>query len=267
MLFFPESRSSFMFNAYLTALMLGSVHAVEVDHMVAVSVFTGLKPKIKAAASYGARWGLGHAIVVVLFGGLLAYLGFQLPDKLVIWLECFVGFALIILGCWAMRAATRFHAHLPIEHRDSQNQHHGHLHSHQQDHPDQQRKNNHQRINSQQASVTHHHSHGDDKKSNSKATTHHQHLPTAMGALHGLAGSAPVVALVPIALLVNLKQVIMYLLLFSVATTLSMTVYSVLAAVAMQSVQHNQLIIRRLTMSIAVITIAVGVGWIVKTVL
>lgn len=244
-----------MLNAYLTALMLGSVHAVEVDHMVAVSVFTGLKPKIKAAASYGARWGLGHAIVVVFLGAALAWLDIKIPEEIIIWLECFVGIALILLGCWAMRAATRFHAHLPIEHSNKQDEHHGHLHSHQQ---------NSETKSKSQADAAHYHPHNEDKTNSSKAATHHQHLPTAMGALHGLAGSAPVIALIPITLLVNFKQAIIYLLIFSIATTLSMTAYSVLAAVAMQRLRRNQQLIRALTKSIAIVTIAVGLGWIIK---
>jgi len=248
-----------MLNAYLTALMLGSVHAVEVDHMVAVSVFAGLKPKIKAAASYGARWGLGHAVVVVLLGAVLAWLDIKIPERIIIWFECFVGLALIILGCWAMRAATRFHAHLPIEHSNKQDEHHGHLHSHQRAD---------EIKNKSQTDATHYHPHNEDKNNRGigEAATHHQHLPTAMGALHGLAGSAPVVALIPITLLVNFKQAIIYLLIFSVATTLSMTAYSVLAAVAMQRLRRNQQLIRALTMSIAIVTIAVGLGWIVKAI-
>ncbi|GAB1269549.1 hydantoin utilization protein A [Aurantivibrio infirmus] len=251
-----------MFNAYLTALILGSVHAVEVDHMVAVSVFTGFKPKLKAAASYGARWGLGHGIVVVLAGGVLAWLDIKVPEKIVVWGECFVGLALIILGCWAMRAATRFHAHLPLEHVRIEEKAHGHLHSH--EHKKSHKKNhekNHEGHN-------HQHSHIDNKNNTHHvAVKHHQHLPTAMGALHGLAGSAPVLALIPITLLVEFKQAIIYLLLFSIATTLSMTLYSVLAAAAMQGFQRNNKSIRMLTIGIAGVTIAVGIGWIIRAIL
>ena len=103
----------FISHAYLAAFMLGSVHALEVDHMIAVTVFAGMKPKLLAAANYGARWGLGHAAVVVLVGGSLALLHVKVPDQVIGYGEMLVGFALIALGVWAFRRAKKFHTHQP----------------------------------------------------------------------------------------------------------------------------------------------------------
>ena len=237
-------------NAYLAAFMLGAVHAIEVDHVVAVSVFAGLKPKLKAAASYGARWGLGHAVVVVIVGAVLFWLDIKLPQQIIGWGEVAVGIALIALGLWALRTARKFHTHTPGQHVHSHEAPHGHLHAHTlpvgvaspQLH---------------QHSHQHTHSHGGRR--------HHQHLPTAMGALHGLAGSAPVLALIPITLLQNFQQALIYLLLFSVGTTLSMTVYAALAALAVQGLNLTKKNVDRLTTGIAVITMSVGCWWIVST--
>ncbi len=232
-------------NAYLAAFLLGAIHAVEVDHMVAVSVFAGLKPKMRAAASYGARWGIGHALVVVFVGGVIALLNIKVPDSIVAYGETLVGIALIALGFWALQRGKRFHAHLPEEHDHSDHSHHGHLHAHP--------------VAAE--SDSHHHAHQHNPKQ------HHQHLPTALGALHGLAGSAPVLALIPVTLLASFNQVVIYLLLFSLGTTLAMTIYAALAAAAVQGLGLSKVHVRRLTMSIAIATIVVGVWWIVSSLL
>lgn len=230
-------------NAYLAAFLLGAVHAIEVDHMVAVSVFTGLKPKLIAAANYGARWGLGHGLVVIIVGGLIALLNIKVPPTIIGYSEIAVGVALIVLGVWAFKRAKRFHTHSPQEHSHSNSHQHGHLHAH-----------------DLQSEAPHKHSHEENQQA---GQSHHQHLPTAIGALHGLAGSAPILALIPVTLLSNFSQVVIYLLLFSVGTTLSMAVYALLAAAAMQGLKLTKQHIYRLTCGIAIATILVGLWWIV----
>lgn len=235
-------------NAYLAAFLLGAVHAVEVDHMVAVSVFAGLKPRLKTALGYGARWGIGHALVVVAVGAILAWFEVRVPPEVVSWGEVIVGIALISLGIWALRRSKKFHTHLPSEHSKeegpqvvSQEGAHGHLHAH-------------------NGQMLHDHTHG---HSHHVHSSHHQHLPMALGAVHGLAGSAPVLALIPVTLLTSFNQALTYLLLFSVGTTLSMMAYAGLAAAAMQCLSLSQRHVVRLTMSIAIATIAVGLWWLV----
>lgn len=227
------------FSAYLAALALGAVHAIEVDHMVVVSVFAGFKPRFRAAAGYGARWGIGHGLVVMLVGTLLAWSGIRLPDAATGWGQILVGISLVALGIWALRRTWQFHTHKPDTHDHS----HGHLHAHS--------------LNTGvHSGKSHNHSHRHDP------ARHHQHLPTTLGALHGLAGSAPVLALIPITLLENLHQAIVYLLLFSVATTLSMTMYGLLAAAAIQGIGLTQRRIKLLTTLIASATIVVGGVWV-----
>jgi len=242
-------------NIYITAFVLGAVHAIEVDHMVAVSVFAGMKPKLRSAASYGCKWGLGHAITVVLVGGLIAWFGLKVPESIVRYGEIFVGIALVALGVWAIKTSKEFHAHSPEEHAEKITNHeysHGHLHAH-------------------MTSGDHIHDHAHENK-----VKHHQHLPAALGALHGLAGSAPVLALIPITLLDDFQHAVYYLLIFSIGTTLSMMFYAVLAAIAIQRVSrrtvkdvdgngyNNLLNVRLITRCISGVTILVGVWWIIR---
>jgi ABC-type nickel/cobalt efflux system permease component RcnA len=110
----------------------------------------------------------------------------------------------------------------------------------------------------------HGHSHSHQHK---PADKHHQHLPTALGALHGLAGSAPVLALIPVTLLASFEQVVIYLLLFSVGTTLAMSVYALLAAAAVQGLGLSKHHVYRLTQGIAVATIVIGLWWMISSLL
>ncbi len=230
---------------YLTAFFVGALHAIEVDHMVAVSVFAGLKPKVKTAARYGARWGLGHAAMVVLVGALIALAQISISES---WLsvgEAVVGVALIGLGLWALRAGKQIHIHAPAEHDDSSRSAHGHVHTHGAEEDD------------------HRHHHHSKVNDNSR----HQHFPTMMGALHGLVGSAPIVALVPIALVTSFSQALIYLLVFSIGTTLAMTVYAALAAAAIGRLSLGSGRIRYLTYGISAITMVVGCYWIARATL
>jgi len=52
-----------------TAAMLGCLHALEVDHLVAVSTFVSRRPTAAAAVRFGFRWGFGHSLAVLAAGG------------------------------------------------------------------------------------------------------------------------------------------------------------------------------------------------------
>lgn len=212
-------------NVYLAAFVLGTVHAVEVDHMAAVTVFAGMKPRLLAAGNYGARWGVGHALVVVIVGSGLALFNIKLPTGFMDFSEVLVGLALIALGLWAYKRSKKFSVDCP---------------------------------QAQMAKAA------DGISIDNHDPSPHQHLPTAMGALHGLAGSAPVLALLPVALLPNMQQVILYLVLFSIGTTLAMSVYALLAAATVRGLRVTQQHFWRLSKGIALASILVGSSWIVR---
>ncbi|GAB1263127.1 HoxN/HupN/NixA family nickel/cobalt transporter [Aurantivibrio plasticivorans] len=217
-------------SAYFTAFILGAIHAIELDHLVAVSVFAGLRPKLKAAASYGARWGLGHAAIVVLVGSILAALNIRLDAYWQYWGEALVGVALIGLAVWAIAVSV----------------------------------SNRGVVSRNESLVYACHSQPDGLDHGLTQSQRHRHIPTAMGALHGLAGSAPLLALIPITLLNDFKQALIYLVLFSVGTTLAMVIYAVTAACAVQGLGAHKLGERWLSFLIAAITFGVGVFWLVQ---
>lgn len=226
--------------AYAAAVALGAAHAIEVDHMVAVTAFVGGQPRVAAAAGFGLRWGLGHAGVVFVAGGVLAWTRVRVPDPLTRWAELLVGLTLVALGLWAACRAARLHLHEPRGHGD-----HAHLHAH--------------------GGGPGAHGHG-----HHAAAPHqrrHRHLSTAVGAVHGLAGTAPVVALIPVALMPDLSTALVYLAAFGAGTAAAMGAYAALAALAVGRVADSPRGARVMAFGTASASVAVGLWWIARAAL
>jgi nickel/cobalt exporter len=222
----------------LTAFALGAQHALEVDHMVAVTAFVGGNPRLGAALGFGVRWGLGHAAVVLLAGAALALSGLTVPPSVQRWAELGVGVMLVALGLWAARAARRLHVHPPAGHGD-----HAHLHAH------------------AAGPAPHVHAHHAD------ATHRHRHLSTLVGAYHGLAGTAPLVAILPVTLMPSRVVAVAYLAVFGAGTTLAMGVYAALAALAAGRLAGSARMARAIAFGTAGASFAVGLWWIGASVL
>jgi hypothetical protein len=217
--------------AYAAAFVLGTAHALEVDHMVAVSAFVGGNPRMAPAVTFGIRWGVGHSAAVLVVGGLLAWSGLTVPESAQLWLEAGVGLALVGVGAWAWFNARRLHVHVPAEHGT-----HGHLHAH-------------------VPGVTDHH-HAPEHR--------HPHMLTLVGAVHGLAGTAPVVALVPVTLMPGIGAALGYLLAFGVGTILGMGAYAGLAALAVGRAASSLRFARALAHGTSLLSMGVGLWWLVR---
>ncbi len=220
---------------YLTALALGAGHALEVDHMVAVTAFVGGRPRLGVAVGFGVRWGLGHSLVVLVAGAALALSGLHVPPATQDWAELGVGVMLVALGVWAANAARRLHLHLPQDHAG-----HAHLHAH------------------APGSAPHVHAHHDS----AEAMRRHRHLSTIVGALHGLAGTVPVVALVPVTLMPSKAAAVAYLAVFGAGTILGMAAYAALAAMAVKRVATSGRLARGAALATAAASVLVGAWWI-----
>lgn len=222
-----------------TALALGALHTFEVDHMAAVSAFVVRRPRVLDALGYGLRWALGHGGVILLVGTAIILLRVHLPEAAGVLLERLVGVSLVALGGWVFLTARRLHAHI---HAHGQVVH-THLHAHPVPH---------RRIR---------HTPGGDDPPVPHA---HGHAATAMGALHGLAGTAPAVALVPLAGMESAGPAFLYLAVFGVGTTLSMALYAMLAGWAAGRVAHRSGMLGRGLARVAGLgSVAVGIVWLV----
>lgn len=221
-----------------TACLLGFLHALEVDHMVAVTAFVSRRPALATAARFGFRWGLGHSVAVLLAGGVLVLTGLRWSEQWDHLAEAAVGVMLVGIGLWSLRATRNLHVHLPAEHGD-----HAHLHTH--GHGAEAHRHGH-----------HHHPGG------------HRHGMTLVGMLHGLAGTTGAVALLPITLLDRPAVALGYLVIFGLGVTVAMTIYAAITAAAMRRASGASIALgRRITRVVGLAGVVVGGWWIWRALL
>lgn len=215
-----------------TALFLGVLHSVEPDHLAAVSSFVVRRPGRRAAVGYGLRWALGHGGVILLVGTALVLLRLEVNPAVGHALERLVGVSLVLLGGWVLATARTLHAHF---HSHDDGTAHIHLHAH-------------------TAPAPIHHD---------AAEHRHRHAATAIGALHGLAGTAPAVALIPLVRADSVAVAGAYLLVFGLGTAAAMVLYAMFAGVvADRAAVRSEKLGRGLARVAGLGTIAVGFVWI-----
>lgn len=148
--------------------ILGLKHAVESDHLAAVSTIVSERKGLLSSTIVGGIWGLGHTVSLVVAGIFVLLLDFHISEQNERFLEFCVGVMLVLLGLNVVRKLLHgdelhFHAH----------KHHGHRHAH-----------------------PHIHKPGRDDEKH----THHgfsfSPRPLIIGMVHGLAGSAALMLLV-----------------------------------------------------------------------
>jgi hypothetical protein len=94
-----------MLIGLLFGLLQGLRHAFEPDHVVAVSTMISEQRSERMRVAYAAAWGMGHAAMLVLVGGILMFLRAELPPRLDAAFELAVSLMLIGLGVRAVTAA------------------------------------------------------------------------------------------------------------------------------------------------------------------
>lgn len=147
--------------------------------------------------------------------------GAQFPESAGNWLERGVGVSLIVLGVWVGLGARSLHTH---RHAHEGGIVHAHLHSHlpRRDHAQ-------------------------------------GHTVTAVGALHGLAGVAPLVALLPISGVHSPWGAGVFLILFAIGTALGMGMYALLAGwIAGRAALRSAGLARGVSVVTGAATIAIG---------
>lgn len=111
----------------VTALAFGFLHALEPDHMAAVTTFVSRRPRPLEAMGFGLRWGVGHSAAILLVGMVLIALDVRIPETLTRGLEFGVGGMLLGLGAWLLWSVLHEQAHRMA---DPEHHHHPHPHGH-----------------------------------------------------------------------------------------------------------------------------------------
>lgn len=125
-------------SSYLTVLGLGFIlglrHALDSDHLAAVSTVLAERPSWRASSLVGLSWGVGHTIVLLLVGAIVLVLRVPIPEPLALAAEGIVGVMLVVLGGLLGMKLIRERWHLHHHEHDGMRHVHLHSHLHAQDH-------------------------------------------------------------------------------------------------------------------------------------
>lgn len=111
--------------------LLGLRHALDADHIAAVSTLLSKRPNLRASGLIGVCWGLGHTVMLMAVGFAVMALQIRIPQA---WSEGFemgVGMMLVALGgslAWTL-FRDQWHVHV----HQHEGQAHIHFHSHRQE--------------------------------------------------------------------------------------------------------------------------------------
>lgn len=122
--------------ALTLGFVLGLRHALDPDHLVAVSTIVSEHKSIKRSSLVGTFWGLGHTASLLGIGIVILLLRASIPAHFEPWMEAPVAAMLIVLGVSATWRAFRergwqVHTHTH-SHEDRAPHTHVHLHAHEQ---------------------------------------------------------------------------------------------------------------------------------------
>jgi hypothetical protein len=206
--------------------LLGMRHALEPDHLAAVTTLVGQERNSYRAAFLGMCWGLGHTMGLVVVGAALVLLRSEMPVQIADLFEGLVALMLIALGLRAIALAAR------------QELTPAHMH--------------HRRF------AVHRHD----------GAPAHVHIgtwtlarrPLLVGAVHGLAGSGALTALV-LATLPTTTARLTYMALFGLGSTAGMAALSGLLGWPLARLSGHQAIARGVSLAVGCISTLLGIAW------
>ncbi len=172
-----------------TALFLGALHAFDADHLAAMTSFVARNPSRRAAVGFAARWGLGHGATMLVVGLAAGLFSLTLASDVQAAAELAVGVTLTGVGIWVLAGMKG--GRLRMQRHRHREYDHAHLHA-----PD----------------------HGHPRR--------HGHAIFWIGALHGLAGSAGLLVVIPVGMMASPWAVMVYVITFSLGVTAAMALYT-----------------------------------------
>jgi cytochrome c biogenesis protein CcdA len=230
-----------MFGILGLGFLLGMQHALEADHIAAVSSIAARRSHVGDIVKHGLTWGLGHTLTLFLFAGIAILLGRAIPETVAKPIEAAVGIMLIGLGThvlWRLwRDRVHFHRH---GHAD------GTVHFHA-------------------------HSHAGDTLPHARTAHAHEHgfrwRTLLVGLMHGMAGSA---ALLVLAVTQASSPVagLGYVALFGIGSMIGMGALSAVIAVPLAvSARFLTVANHALQGAVGIVTIGIGLVTLAENVL
>ena len=230
-----------MFGILGLGFLLGMQHALEADHIAAVSSIAARRSQVGDIVRHGLTWGLGHTLTLFVVAGAALLLGSTIPESMARPVETAVGIMLVGLGShvlWRLwRDRVHFHKH---GHGD------GTVHFHA-------------------------HSHAGEVVPHARTAHAHEHgfrwRTLLVGLMHGMAGSAALLVLT-VSQAPSPAVGLGYVALFGIGSMIGMGALSTVIAVPLAvSARWLSWANSGLQAAVGIVTIAIGVRTIVATVL
>jgi sulfite exporter TauE/SafE len=177
-----------LLSVLFLGFFLGIKHAIEPDHVIAVSTIASQSKKLWRSSLAGVFWGIGHTTTLFIFGIILIFMKGQIPKEWAMSFEFLVGIMLVYLGVTSILSLKKVHHH---EHQHNEVVH-DHFHERAEPNP---------------------HMHQHKKISYSKSLL--------IGLVHGLGGSAAMV-LLTMSSVTSVWEGAIYILIFGLGTTVGM---------------------------------------------
>src|SRR5205823_2049920 len=95
-----------MFGILGLGFLLGMQHALEADHIAAVSSIAARRSHVADIVKHGLTWGLGHTLTLFVFAGAAILLGRAIPESVDGPIETAVGVMLIGMGALSILIAV-----------------------------------------------------------------------------------------------------------------------------------------------------------------
>jgi hypothetical protein len=230
-----------MFGILGLGFLLGMQHALEADHIAAVSSIAARRSHVGDIVKHGLTWGLGHTLTLFAFAGAAILLGHAIPEAMARPIETAVGIMLVGLGAHVLWRLWRDRVHL---HRHGHGDGTVHFHAH---------------------------SHAGETAPHARAAHAHEHgfrwRTLLVGLMHGMAGSAALLVLT-VSQASSPALGLGYVALFGIGSMIGMGALSTLIAVPIAvSARWLTFANRGLQAAVGLVTIAIGVRTIVETVL
>lgn len=182
---------------------MGLRHALEPDHLAAVSTIVSDRKSVWSSSLVGGLWGIGHTLALLIAGIAVVAFQFEISGRLANILELAVGVMLLALGAqtlWKVFSGGSVHTHVHA--------HGGVIHAHPHVHA----------VEEVQAHAA-------------PAPTHHglklNPKPLFVGLVHGLAGSGALMLLI-LATISSPAVAILYILIFGAGSIGGMMLMSML---------------------------------------
>src|SRR5262245_38419585 len=207
--------------------LLGMRHALEPDHLAAVTTLVTEQRSSYKAALLGACWGLGHTLALVVVGAVLVVLRAEMPARVADLFELFVAVMLIALGVRAIYQAARQGQDGPVY-----THHHGRV------------------VHAHHTAAPHVHI----------GTWTLARRPLIVGAVHGLAGSGALTALV-LATLPTTGAQLAYMGLFGLGSTLGMAALSGVLGWPIARLGARPSVARTVSIAVGLTSTALGFFW------